>query len=189
MNIKEDLLTPSEWARPEKPLKAVKGLVIHWVANPMTDPYDNWAYWETRRGSYGSAHYIIGIQGTVLHCLPDDEMAYHCGAKIYTDKAVTKFGTYPNNSTIGIETCHKSWTGEYTPETLSALRELCRDLCLKYDIAPENIVRHYDITEKECPRFFVTYPGIFDWFKQIVAQDLEAVSDCRCTEGPRTGHQ
>jgi len=175
--MQTDLLTPSEWARPETNLLNVSGLVIHWVGNPMTSPKANRDYWETREGTYGSAHYIVGIDGEVMRCLPENEMAYHCGAKEYKPSAIEKFGTYPNNSTIGIETCHLNWQGQYSVKTLRALTDLCVDLSDKYGIEPENIVRHFDITGKDCPRFFVENAGVFEWFRTIV--DDRRQCDCR----------
>jgi hypothetical protein len=89
------------------------------------------------RNGYGSAHYIIDFDGTILRCIPDSEVAYHCGSstpdpvshKIYTDWAREHFGEYavnykcysPNNCTIGIELCTLDNEGSFTPNTLSLL--------------------------------------------------------------------
>ena len=167
------LLTINEWSRPKRPLESIKGLVIHWVGNPQTDANANWRYFEYRKGGtagYGSAHYIVGLEGEVLHCIPDNEMAYHVGADKYTDYALAKYGTYPNNCTIGIETCHLDWEGNYSTKTLEELAGLITNLCDIYKLHPiRDVTTHNAITGKDCPRFFVNRPIAWDWFKYAIA--------------------
>lgn len=167
------LLTPNKWSRPYDKLKGIKGLVVHWVENPKTSAEANWGYFENRKAGetgYGSTHYIVGLDGEVIHMIPDDEMAYHVGAKTYTKLAIERFGPYPNNCTIGIETCHLDWDGHYSTKTLESLAELISHLCRIYDLHPiHDVVRHYDVTEKECPKFFVDRPKAWDWYKYAIA--------------------
>jgi N-acetylmuramoyl-L-alanine amidase len=87
----------------------------------------------------------------------ENEVGYHVGAQKYTDKALWELSAYPNNCTIGIELCHKNWDGEFTPETLKAAKELILELCERYNLGRTNVYRHYDITGKECPRYFVAH--------------------------------
>lgn len=172
MNIITRHLTPNEWSRPQTKIEP-KGLVIHWTGNPRTGAEANRLYFENRkRGDYGygSAHYIVGLDGEIIHMVPDGEMAYHVGAQEYTAFAVKKFGTYPNNCTLGIETCHLDWDGHYTTKILESLAWLVTKLCKIYELHPiHDVVRHYDITGKECPRYFVKRPKAWDWFKYAVA--------------------
>jgi N-acetylmuramoyl-L-alanine amidase CwlA len=173
----EKLLTPNRWSRPQKELDTVKGLVIHWVGNPGTSAEANWMYFENRKNGntgYGSAHYIIGLKGEVIHCIPDSEMAYHVGAKYYTEYALEKFGAYPNNCTIGIETCHLDDDGNYSTATLLALHDLCVSLCKTWHLRPMgDITTHHAITHKVCPKFFVDHPRALTWLKCVVFDDLQ----------------
>lgn len=160
MIIRERLLTVNPYSRPGKKLLGVSGIVLHWVANPGTTPEMNRNYFENRKEGktgYGSAHYIIGVDGEILRCIPEGEMAYHVGAKKYTEQAVKEFGPYPNNRTIGIELCHPDWSGKFTSETIDAAAELCADLCRRHELLPMDIVRHYDVTGKDCPKWFVEH--------------------------------
>ena len=167
------LLTPNEWSRPQTRLLSVKGLVVHWVGNPQTSSTANWRFFESRKGGdygYGSAHYIIGLEGEAVQCIPDDEMAYHVGALEYTDYALAKFGDYPNNCTIGIETCHLDWEGHYSTKTLEATAKLIAALCKTHGLHPiRDVTTHYAITGKDCPKFFVARPKAWDWFKYAIA--------------------
>lgn len=171
MKIADDLLTVNPYSRPGKKLIEVASVVLHWVANPGTSPKANRDYFESRKNGklgYGSAHYIIGIDGSILRCIPDNEMAYHVGAKTYTKFATEHFGPYPNNCTIGIELCHPEWDGVFTDETLESAHELCASLLREHELTTTDIVRHFDITGKDCPKYFVAHPEELAEFRTVV---------------------
>lgn len=150
----------------------VRGLVIHWVGNPSTSAKFNRDYFESRKKGklgFGSAHVIIDLDGTILQCIPYDEVAYHAGpTDLLTEEARALIGPLPNYHTIGIEMTHPEWDGKPTEETWGTAVELCADLCDKYDVPVRKILRHYDITGKECPRWFVKYPEELDRFREEV---------------------
>jgi len=168
MDIVNQLLTPNTWSRPCKDLAKVKALVVHWVENPRTTAMFNRNYFEARKMghlNYGSAHFIIDPTMTI-RCIPETEWAYHVGAEHYTDMALDKLGPYPNNCTIGIELCHEDWEGHFHENTLNQAVELLRILCDRYSLAPmDDIIRHYDVVGKRCPKYFVDHPEEFDLFK------------------------
>lgn len=163
MKIDERYLTINPFSRPGTPLKSVKGIVVHWVANPKTTAEQNRNYFENLRlqkpneKRYAGAHFIIGLEGETIQCLLENEVGYHVGANKYSDKAIKELSTYPNNCTIGIELCHTNWDGEFTSSTLLSAKELILELCERYTLGRENIYRHFDITGKECPRYFVQH--------------------------------
>jgi len=183
MNIQRDLLTVNPFSRPGKKLTAAKAIVLHWVANPGTTAKQNRNYFEGLKNQsldnasarFASAHFIVGISGEVIQCLPCEEMAYHVGAKAYTLAAVGRLGHYPNNCTIGIELCHPAEDGKFSAETLTAAAELCALLCNQFGLDPvKDIWTHYGITEKNCPKWFVDHPDKFEDFKQDVARIINA---------------
>ena len=175
-------LTPNPYSRPRRPLRKVRGIVIHWVANPGTSALFNREYFELRKNGkhkYGSAHYIIGLGGEIAQCVPFTEMAYHAGPTAKTTPwAKEKFGAMPNNCTIGIELCHVDWAGRFTPATLDSAIELCAGLADHFDLEPlEDITTHYAVAKKvtvvgPCPRWFVDHPDEFGQFKQDVHHRL-----------------
>ncbi|MDR2607580.1 MAG: N-acetylmuramoyl-L-alanine amidase [Treponema sp.] len=155
----------------------MKALVVHWTGNPRTTAKQNRDYFESIKmqslndasARYASAHFIVGISGEVIQCLPSDELAYHVGAKSYTPEALGCLGTYPNNCTVGIELCHREADGRFSTETLLAAKELCALLCVQFGLSPvKDIWRHFDITGKDCPKWFVNHPEEFESFKDIV---------------------
>jgi N-acetylmuramoyl-L-alanine amidase len=177
MNIQRDLLTVNPFSRPGKRLSDVKALVIHWTGNAGSSAKQNRDYFQSLGGQsldhasarYASAHFIVGISGEAVQCIPSEEMAYHAGAKKYLPEALGRLGHYPNNCTIGIELCHPEPDGRFALETLNAATELCALLCVQTGLNPlSDIWRHYDITGKDCPRWFVERPEAFEEFKRSV---------------------
>ncbi len=60
-----------------------------------------------------------------------------------------------NHDTVSIECCHLDETGEFTEETYASVVQLTAFLCRKYDLTADAVIRHYDVTGKDCPRYFV----------------------------------
>lgn len=130
-----------------------KAVVIHWTANTHAgaDAVANRNYFNNS-GVAVSAHYIVDDH-QVVQCLPENEMAYHVGAKQYTQKALAELSSYPNNCTIGIEMCVNS-DGNFS-KTYQNTVELTAGILRRYGWGVGNLWRHYDVTGKDCPRFFV----------------------------------
>jgi N-acetylmuramoyl-L-alanine amidase len=184
MNIQNGLITVNSFSRPGKKLSGIKALVLHWVANAGSTAKQNRDYFESLKtqslsdvsARYASAHFIVGIAGEIVQCIPSEEMAYHAGAKSYTPEALGRLGHYPNNCTIGIELCHPEPDGRFTVETLNSAIELCGILCIQAGLNPlHDIWRHYDITGKDCPKWFVERPEEFEEFKRGVVSAVNFI--------------
>ncbi len=191
MEVTEAYLTPNQFSRPQIKLRGVYGLVLHYVGNAGTSALFNRNYFESRKHGktgYGSAHFIVDLSGMALVCIPPNEVAYHCGENkqqghLYTQFAISKFGWWPNGCTLGIEMCHADVAGRLTDETLDTTCTLCACLCSQFNLSPnDDIVRHFDITGKLCPRFWVEHERDFAAFKQSV-QDKVLSNDCNTGNG------
>lgn len=184
LEIQENFLTPNPYSRPQRKLNKVKGIVIHWVANPNTSALANRNYFENlskqtdpENGTYASAHYIIGLEGEIIQCIPDNEMAYHAGSNTYTQNALDRLSSYPNNCTIAIECCHTDRDGRMTDKTYASLVRLAAHKLKQYNLTVEDLWRHYDIVGwKDCHRWFVRNPSEWTKFKSDVAQMMESIS-------------
>lgn len=181
LDIIEDFLTPNPYSRPQRKLSGVDGIVWHWVANPNSSAKGNRNYFESRKNgknSYGSAHYIIDIDGNIIQCLPDDEMAYHVGSKTYTSESLNRLGSYPNANTIGIECTHIDWEGNMTQATKNALYKLTAHLLDKYSLDVNDIWLHKTVVGwKDCHRFYVNNPAEYKKAKENVFKLMEKNSD------------
>jgi N-acetylmuramoyl-L-alanine amidase len=171
MTIKENLLTVNPFSRSGRTLFGVRYIVMHWVANPKTSAQMNRNFFENRKlgkTGYGSAHYIIDPT-EVIRCIPENEVAYHVGAEHYMPWAIQHISNYPNSWTLGIELCHEDWEGNFHPDTMIQAIELVGELCEKYKLTKDNIIRHYDVTGKDCPHLFVQHPEEFEAFKNLIS--------------------
>ena len=139
MTIQEMFLTPNKYSRPQIPLKEVKKIAVHYVGNPNTSALANRNYFENCKegGRYVSSHYIVGLKGEVIQCIPTDEWSY-C-----TNQA--------NGYSISIETCHPRSDGVFNDSTYISLCELCAMLLKKFNLTTNDLIRHYQITGKQCP--------------------------------------
>ena len=142
LKIEQKLLTPNKYSRPQIPLKNVTKIAVHYVGNPNTSAIANRNYFENQKngGRYVSSHFIVGLQGEVIQCIPLDEISY-C-----TNQA--------NSYSISIECCHPDSTGKFTEKTEQSLAELCAYLLEKFGLGAEDIIRHYDVTGKQCPLYW-----------------------------------
>ena len=90
-------------------------------------------------------------------------VAWHCGSMNgYKHKYCR------NTNSIGIEMCsRKDKNGKYyiKEETIVSAIEHTNYLMQKYIIPVENVIRHYDVTGKICPRSFVEDEKLWLAFK------------------------
>ncbi len=152
MNIRKEYLDTTARSRPGTKITP-KGLVIHWTANQKkgAKAINNRNYFNDS-GQAVSAHYVAD-DTEIVQCLPENEMAYHVGAKMYKKEALQQLSSYPNNCTIGIEMC-VNVDGDFT-KTYQNTVQLAADILKRYGWTINQLWRHYDITGKDCPRFFV----------------------------------
>lgn len=153
-----DLLTVNKYSRPGTKLEQVNGIVVHYVGNAGTTAAQNRSYFESLKDSHAtsaSSHFVIGIEGEIVQCIPTSEIAYTSNERNY--------------DTVSIECCHPKKDGEFTDETYDSLVELTAFLCCKYDLDMEDIIRHYDVTGKECPKYYVKHEDEWVQFKKDVA--------------------
>jgi len=173
MEITQSFLTVNSYSRPGRNLKAVKGIVVHYVGNTNSTAIANRNYFENLKNQtnrYASSQYIIGLQGEVIQCMPETEVAYHAGAKTYKQEVYDRLNGKPNDYTIGIECCHITDDGTMSTTTYNTLIELCANLCRKYGLNPAtDLWRHYDVTGKVCHKWFVNNPDNWRVFKLQVA--------------------
>lgn len=157
-DIAVELLTPNKYSRPQNAIAKVKGVVIHYTANPMTTAEQNRDYFEGLKDSgktYASSHFVIGLQGEIIQCIPTKEESYASNNR--------------NSDTISIECCHTDKTGKFNDATYDSCVELTAWLVTKFDLDPSrDVIRHYDVTGKICPKYFVDHPDKWKEFKSDV---------------------
>lgn len=163
--VQQDYLTVNEWSRPGTELEKIRGIVIHYVGNPGTTAQANRNYFESlssgAEGIYASSHFVVGLEGEVVQCIPLTEVAYASNGR--------------NNDTVAIEVCHPDETGEFLSVTYDRVVELTAWLCREFKLDPtEDVIRHYDVTGKVCPKYFVEHPESWERFRADTAAEMAA---------------
>ncbi len=163
--VRKDYLTVNEWSRPGTELEKIRGVVIHYVGNPDTTAQANRNYFESlssgAEGVYASSHFVVGLEGEAIQCIPLTEIAYASNGR--------------NGDTVSIEVCHPDETGEFSSITYDRVVELTAWLCREFRLDPETeVIRHYDVTGKICPKYYVENPEAWDAFRADVAAEMEA---------------
>lgn len=155
--ITVDLLPENPYSRPQIPLKQVNGVVVHYTGNPNTSAEANRSYFASLAQSgatYASSHFIIGIDGKIIQCIPLNEIAYCSNSR--------------NDDTISIECCHPDQSGQFSDATYQSLVKLVRYLADGYGLSSDDVIRHYDVTGKLCPYYYATNPEAWEAFKKDV---------------------
>lgn len=145
-------------SRNQLALGQVRGIVIHYVGNPGTTAAQNRSYFNKPDTTVNS-HFIVGLEGEVVQCIPLTEQSCASNNR--------------NADTISIETCHPDESGKFNEATYNSLVRLTAWLCNAYGLDSDSVIRHYDITGKECPKYFVEHPESWKQFRQDVHKGME----------------
>lgn len=153
--VTADLIPTIGTARSGRTLENFSGIVIHYVGNPGTSAAGNRNYFATP-GTTVVSHFVVGLEGEVIQCLPLWERSVASNSR--------------NKDTISIEVCHPDDSGEFAPATYAAVVRLTAWLCEVGDLTTDEVIRHYDVTGKECPRYYVRNEAAWEQF----LSDLQA---------------
>ncbi|KFZ42672.1 N-acetylmuramoyl-L-alanine amidase [Anoxybacillus flavithermus] len=170
----EKFIRLNKYSRPGLKLKGVKKLVLHWTANPGATAANHFTYYdqtiiEAKR--YASAHIFVD-KNEAINIIPLDEVAYHANDGTY--RGVPELKPNANLLSIGVEMCVEK-DGTFHPDTIARTEDVFVELCQRYKLDPlKDIVRHYDITRKNCPAPWVKNGQAFEDFKKRVMLKMSA---------------
>lgn len=156
------LLTINEYSRPGLAIDQITGIVIHYTANPGTTAQQNRDYFEGLKDSHAasvSSHFVIGMAGELIQCIPCNEVAYASNDR--------------NHDTISIECCIPDDTGEFTDATYDTLIQIVAWLVGRYELSTDAVIRHYDVTGKNCPKYYVEHEDAWFRLKSDVLQYID----------------
>ncbi len=138
---------------------SIQYIVIHYTANDGDSDESNGRYFQNHIVE-ASAHYFVDGD-SVTQSVPDDYVAWSVGGKKYPSCATSGgghwYGRCTNNNSISVELCDEKRNGKYdfSEMTLENAAELVRMLMQKYHVPIQNVIRHFDVTGKICPKPFV----------------------------------
>lgn len=170
MEIKDYLTTRNYTKRTNKKNKYI---VIHYVGAVST-ALNNAKYFKTTyRGA--SAHYFVD-EKDIYRVVADKDIAWHCGASKY------KHADCRNSNSIGIEMCcyrKADGTLDVSDKVIERTIELTKILMAQYNIPAENVLRHYDVTGKNCPAPMVADVSKWNDFKARLQNTTNKVAETK----------
>lgn len=164
--VKQEFIRKNIFSRPDVSRKRINNIVIHYVANPGSTAWGNRNYFDSladqdaqKSGTSTSSHFVVGLEGETIQCIPVTEIAY---------------GNAPrNDDTISIEVCHPDDTGRFNDATYESVVNLTAWLCKELKLTAKDVVRHYDINGKVCPKYFVDHEDAWDQLKKDVDKAIK----------------
>lgn len=156
------LLTENPYSRPGTKTGKITGIVIHYTANPGATARGNRDYFEGLKDSHvtkASSNFVVGLEGEIIQCVPTWEVAYASNDR--------------NMDTVSIECCHPDESGKFNEKTYRSMVQLTAWLCMKFDLDENAVIRHYDVTGKNCPKYFVENEEAWKTFKEDVGKALK----------------
>lgn len=192
--INKDLIIMSR-GRPGRKLRECLAVVMHGSDKPNMRAKTLWEHYnDPNKKVVSSIHYIVDLNGDILRCIPEDEIAYHIWTKHnkealdidsnrkYTNWARDKLGFYahkieqtsPDFCTISIEMCETDRAGHFTEQTYWAAVWLAADVLHRNRIGADRLTTHWGITgHRRCPKLWCEEPRRFEKFQTDVAAMLD----------------
>ena len=129
---------------------SIKYIVVHYTYGAITAEgaaLANCKYFASgKRGA--SAHYFIDDGPTIWQSVEDKDTAWSVGSH----SGVYKHPNARNKNTLSIEVCTK---GAFTEKEIENLKWLVQKKMAEHKVPASNVIRHYDITGKLCPAYYV----------------------------------
>lgn len=160
MEIIKDFLNKDHRCRPGGNYNKLL-ITIHSTCNPYSTARGerNWLDnpTNTREASW---HYVVD-ETEVIQAIPDYEEAWHCG------------DTNGNRLSLSVEICE---SGDRL-KTLKNAAVFAAHKLMELDLTVGDIVRHFDWTDKDCPRILIDKRYIkndldWEWFRKEVEKNM-----------------
>lgn len=143
----------------------IEYIVIHYTSNKGDTANNNAVYFSRQKlNPPASAHYFVD-ENEIWQSVHDADIAWHCGAKTYKHKSCR------NANSLGIEICMNDKDDNIRLKSIENAIKLTKMLMQKYNIGIDNVIRHYDVTGKDCPRPMVENEDLWTSFKQSLLQE------------------
>ena len=149
----------------------IQYVVLHYTANDGDTARGNCNYFQGANRK-ASAHYFVD-DTSVWQSVRDADTAWHCGGGLQGSGGHLFYRKCSNVNSIGIEMCSRVQKDEYfiSEKTAQNAAELTRRLMKQYGVPAARVIRHYDVTGKECPRPWVRDNEKWIWFKNKITEE------------------
>lgn len=138
--------------------KTIEYIVIHYTGNDGDKSWNNANYFQNNQNLSASAHLFVDDTSLYLS-VPFEYVAYSVGSfTVDTSKGGGKYyKKCTNANSINIELCDTVKDGKYnvTQKTIDNALDITKELMTRYNIPASHVIRHFDVTGKECPAYWV----------------------------------
>ncbi len=155
--IDKQIIRMHNTARTGTGLDGVKNIVIHYVGNPGTTAQNNRDYFD-KPSTEVSSHFLVGLDGEVIQCVP-----------LWEKSAASN---WRNSDTVSVEVCHPDESGKFSDVTYKSVVKLTAWLLKETGLDENAVIRHYDITEKLCPLYYVKNEDAWKQLKKDIGNAL-----------------
>lgn len=134
----------------------IKYIVLHYTANDGDTDEANGNYFNGPNRN-ASAHLFVD-DDSCTQSVPDNYVAWSVGGNKYPNtKGGSLYGIATNANTLNIEMCDTIKNGKYeaSAKTQENVITIVREKMKRYNIPIDRVIRHYDVTGKLCPAYFV----------------------------------
>ena len=126
----------------------INDIVVHYVGNPRTNAQQNRDFYN-QQDSDVCSHFVIGLEGEIIMCVP------------LTEKSAS--------------------SNDRNRDTISIRRQSARAAKMRrrksFNLSTDHVIRHYEVTGKECPMYYVRNPEKWDQFKEDLKAAEEAADE------------
>lgn len=155
--LKTDLANRSNYGN-ARSLSKIQWIVIHYTANDGDTDENNGKYFRNNVVK-ASAHYFVD-DDSITQSVPDDYAAWAVGDKRWSNYKTTGgakyYGTVNNTNSLSIEICDDVKDGVVYPsaKTIENVIALTKAKMKQYNIPQERVIRHFDVSGKNCPAYW-----------------------------------
>ena len=159
--------------------KQIKYIVIHYTGNDGDTDEGNANYFKNSVVS-ASAHYFVD-DDSITQSVPDNFIAWSVGGTKWKDCATTgggsMYGLITNANSISVEMCDtlRNGTVKATEQTMANTATLVKSLMKKYNIDINHVYRHFDVTGKHCPAYFMNVSAWAEFKERLKESDTVQV--------------
>ena len=146
-------------------------IILHYIGNPGTTARANANYF-LHADDKISVHYIVD-DSNIIEIIPPTMKSYGTSSREHNEKG------------IQIEMCHPDGTGKINEATLKNVIWLCRELMGAFGIT--EIIRHYDVTRKKCPLWYVEHPEEWEELKKRIMKKELTPAEAKRIVQEKTG--
>lgn len=155
MKVKE-MIIPYGANNPDRPIKPDM-IVIHYSGGACVTAETLARCLVNNNANNVSANYCVD-EKDIICTIPPGYMSYGV--------------TGHNNHIINIEVCFTDPAGRFELNTIANIRRIVKKCMRDFNISADKVVRHYDLTKKKCPWYYVDNPAEWTRLHRMITKGV-----------------